>query len=221
MKSKILGLLALIVIAGKAHAQTEQGKNLLGGSASYTSSKKSTLKDYFNEKNDAQVGLSFGHFFWKNLSLGVKASYNSGTSKVTTDYLYNYNGGTFYMLVNAYTDTEYRYAAVGPFARYYIDLSGRFKIYSELAAAFGFGKQKNMFVAPQREYHSGHYKSRDFSLNAGAAIYPTKKLAIEIGFNLGSYSYATAEYGDTFERTKGFSFGLNNFKPILGIGYHF
>jgi hypothetical protein len=219
MKSKLLTMIALLAVVGTVKAQTEKGKNVIGLAASYSSNDTHTLKE-LTTRSEANFGLNYGRFFWKNLAIGLTASYHTSKSFVPSDYLYTFTPEP--TLGKAYTDTRINNFAVGTYLRHYIDISEKLKFYSELTGKVGFGKQSNEYISPNRNYRSGDFTSYQASANAGIVFFPVKRIGIELGVNLASYTHATATYPNSpNEKSVDFSSGLNNFKPMIGINFHF
>jgi hypothetical protein len=219
MKSKLLIMIALLAVVSTAKAQTEKGQNVIGLTASYSSNETNTVTE-ITTRSEANFGLNYGRFFWKNLAIGLTASYQTSKSFVPSDYLFN--SGPQPALGKVYTDTRMHNFAVGTYLRHYIGLSDKLKFYSELTGKVGFGKQSSDYASPNRTYRSGDFTSYQASANAGIVFFPVKRIGIELGVNLASYTHATAAYPNSpNEKSVNFSSGLNNFKPMVGINFHF
>ncbi|RYF23375.1 MAG: hypothetical protein EOO42_07290 [Flavobacteriales bacterium] len=73
MKKRLLTALA-VTLGIYAHAQTEKGKIILGGTVSFTSDKYEL--EYERKTTSLAIGPSIGFFTSKNLALGLTLSYN-------------------------------------------------------------------------------------------------------------------------------------------------
>jgi hypothetical protein len=223
MKSKILFIIALSVFAFKASAQTEKGQNVVGLIASYEKSSSNDMRTW-TTKRDFSARASYGHFFLKNLVVGFTLGYSDGKSEIPNPDLIELIGATNYRYVQGMglTRTFNHHVSLGPYIRHYVNLSEKFKFYSELTASIGFGKQSNDYYFMGVTPYSGGYRNYNATLNAGAAFYPTKRIGIELGVNVLSYSRSRTDYGvNRDELSKDFSVGLNNFRPMLGVNFHF
>jgi hypothetical protein len=219
MKSKILIIIALSAFALKANAQTEKGQNVIGLSGYYTTSEANTTTTY-DKRSETKLSLNYAHFIKRNLALGLSISHNSQKSFVQSDYLFDL--GTFYALGRAYSDTKTHFVTIGPYLRQYIDVSSKFKLYAELTASYSFGWQRNDYVSPSRMINAGDYTSYNAAINTGVAFYPTKKISIDLGFNLASYANSKVNYKNVSNaREEKFDSGLKSFKPMLGVNFHF
>jgi hypothetical protein len=223
MKSKFLLIVVICAIALGAKAQTEKGQNMVGLSASYEKSSSNDMKTWTTNRAFS-ARASYGHFFLKNLAVGITAGYNDGKSEIPSPDLYELVGPTSYRYVQGMglTRTFNHYFALGPYIRHYVNLSEKFKFYSELTASFGFGKQSNDYYFGGVTSYSGNYRNYNAALNTGAVFFPTKRIGIELGLNVLSYTKSTTDYGiNSDEVSKDFTVGLNNFRPTIGINFHF
>ncbi len=215
--------MALSAIAFKANAQTEKGQNVVGITASYEKSSSNDMKTW-TTKRDFSGRASYGHFFLKNLAIGFTAGYSDGKSEIPSSDLIELVGPTSYRYVQGMglTRTNYRYFSLGPYIRHYVNLSARFKFYSELTGSVGFGKQSNDYYFGGVTSYSGGYRNYKADLNAGAVFFPTRRIGIELGVNILSYAKSRTDYNvNRDELSKNFSVGLNNFRPMLGVNFHF
>ena len=164
-----------------------------------------------------------GTFSQKNIAIGLIAGFNQEKTVLPSADFYNVPGSDNDFLSYGFTDTEYRYFTLGPYLRHYVNIAEKFKFYSEFIATIGFGKQTNDYYFPGGESFSGDYKKYNASINTGLAFFPTKKIAVELGFNLLSYSKFRTDYDNSNrnESSKKFSVGLNDFRPMIGVSFHF
>lgn len=219
MKSKILLLIVLTAYSYSVNAQTQKGKNVFGITGLYASNEENSLTSG-SKTTEMKIGINYGRFIYKNLEIGVNASYNWQRSFTQSDYLIDF--GSSYTLGKALTETDLTYGTVGIYLKHYIDLSEKFKLYNELFASFGLGKQQNEYIAISRKLNSGRYTSYSAGLNTGLAYFPTKKISINLGINVVNFDKTEANYKNSpNERSENFTFGLKSLKPMLGINFHF
>lgn len=207
----------LCAIAFTANAQTEKGKNLIGGSFNFFTANAEQSNNTFKQ-NEFSAGPNFGHFFNKNLAIGLNVGYSY--SKVTTSYdqLTAANGS--YIITTITQTQKQNNTNIGPFIRYYVDITDKFKFFGQFNASVGFGKSEQSNTIPSES------KITTYNANVipSMAFFPTKKIAIELGFNLVSYNNSTSKYDvANFEDSKseGFKFGFNSINPSLGVNFHF
>lgn len=227
MKSKLLTTALLFAIALSASAQTEKGKNLIGGAISYnrTSGKSDNTITNNNSNNNGKtysitVAPMYGHFVHKNLAIGLQLGYSyTKQNDQTLNYSLTPSGVTF-ITVNTTGTAKVYYG--GPFIRHYIDLADKFKIYNQFAGNIGRGNQT---ISSQSSTLKSKYTSYGAAINSGLTFFPVKKLAVELGFDVISYNSAktTTEQNNTasVERSNTFNFGLSSFNPSLGVNFHF
>lgn len=208
---------ALCAFAFTSNAQTEKGKNLIGGSINLSSSK---LFQDIQSQDLKRYGLSpsYGHFFFDNLAIGIRGNLNYLKNTVNFDVPNNTNG----VITNGTSTTIQKQTiySVGPFVRYYVDITERFKFFGQFDANVGFGKvhQDSNGINNTDDSKLTFYGT---SISPNLAFFPTKKWAIELGFDLFSYSkrvYKQTTYKTTVDN---FNFGFNTFSPSLGVNYHF
>lgn len=230
MKKQLATMGILCAIAFTSNAQTEKGQNLIGGAIGFNSNKQSSpygqsLLVQSADSKSFSISPRYGHFFSKNLAIGLSAGYLNSKS---TDNSVGVSGGNIY---SSTSTGKYHQFNVGPYLRYYVDIVDKFKFFGEFNALIGFGKNNNtnkysalFSAAPE---YSSSYKLTTYntSINPGFAFFPSKKWAIEMAFPLISYNKQTNKTqllnSDVSSSTEAFSFGFNSFSPSMGLNYHF
>ncbi len=201
MKKLILSLTAVVALALGANAQTEKGKWILGGTASYESNKT----DAAGAKAVEFLAImpNAGYFVSNNLALGT---------------------GVGYQLTKGSTSRT-ESITVSPFARYYAGLSDQFKFFGQASVPLAFGTVKAVDASGDVGAKTGSSTSVGVALSPGFAYFPTKKIGIEFALNGISYTDTSVEdaggndiAGAGSER---FSIGTNFFQPRIGIQFHF
>ncbi len=205
MKKLILSLTAVVVLALNVNAQTEKGKWIIGGSASYDSQKSDA--DGAKASQSLSIVPSAGYFVSDNFALGTGVGYN-----------YSKTGG-------ASATGQNEAIVVNPFGRYYVGLSDQFKFFGQAAVPLAFGTVKSVDASGDTGAKVGSSTSVGVALSPGFAYFPTKKIGIEFAFRGVSYNDYKVEdangnniAGAGSER---FSIGTNFFTPQIGIQFHF
>lgn len=217
-------LLAIFLISAtyNAMAQTEKGKNQVGGTLSYSSSNSSLTGQITNGKSKAlEVSPSYGHFFAYNLVFGLSVSYSRQKQSNSLNGIYI--GSVYYPSAPYGSEQTLNYFLAGPYIRYYTKIAENFKFFAQFNAYAGFGNSKFVEEYPNTTQSS---KNKCFggALTPGFAFFPAKKWAIEFGFNLISYSKNKTENSMglyTDQTAENLNLGFNSFSPLIGINYHF
>lgn len=226
MKLKLLSFALLCAVALTTNAQTEKGKNLIGGSIGYGKNENTpsnTTNSAYSESNYFNVIPKFGHFVDKNLAIGLGVGYSESKN------LY----GTTYFISNGYLTTtsiaKNKAFNIGPFVRYYVDIADKFKFFGQGNFDFAIGKTNQSSSGTGTiNYQSSKYKSTSYtaSINPGFAFFPAKKWAIEFSFPLLSYNKSNFKDDGINQNSLAYennslTFGLNTFVPSIGINFHF
>jgi opacity protein-like surface antigen len=205
MKKLILSLTAVVAIALSASAQTEKGKFILGGTASYESVKS----DAAGAKAAQNLTLvpNVGYFVSNNFALGTGIGYS-------------------YSKIGSASPTGQNEAiVVNPFGRYYVGLSDQFKFFGQAAVPLAFGTVKSTDASGDAGAKVGSSTSVGVALSPGFAYFPTKKIGIEFAFRGVSYdSYKVEDANDNEIKGAGserFSIGTSFFTPQIGVQFHF
>lgn len=216
MKKQLLTLVAVCAIAMASHAQTEKGDNLIGGSLSISSSK--TESPNSEKRNFYGINPSYAHFFSKNLAIGLitGASYSKNSNK---------NFDSYYNLTSTRTSKQKSFS-VGPMVRYYVNIVDKLKAFGQFSGTIGFVKTNEIYDGPYNYNLTPDTKFTQYNaaIRPGLAFFPTKKLGLELGFSLLSYSktdYDGKEPSNIWYETEAFDFGFNTFNPFLGFNFHF
>lgn len=218
MKSKLLFIAALCAVGLNASAQTEKGKSLIVGSVIFSESSQSQSLAS-SKHNSFQIAPSYGYFLGNNFALGVRVRYTRGKSESSYDHNYVENG-TYHSLTVTDKSTSNGYM-IGPFARYYFPISDQFKFFTQVGLTYGETKSKTdngVYIEESK------YRNYSAELTPSLAFFPTKKIAIELGFNLLSYVKDDLKYGawgTSIDKAESFKFGLSSFDPSIGISFQF
>lgn len=211
----------LCAIALTSNAQTEKGQNLIGGAIGFSSNKE-THPANTNGSNNRTTSFSisprYGHFFAKNLAIGLSAGY------INDKTTYDYNQSITATNQDVIKSHEFN---VGPYLRYYVDIVDKFKFYGQFNASISFGKG-NRTYSPfdvQRTAIDTKLNGYNVGISPGFAFFPTKKWAIEFSFPLVAYNKQTTKYQVSNSELKytseAFSSGISSFNPSIGLNFHF
>jgi len=226
MKKKLLLLAVLCTTALTLNAQTEKGKTMIGGSIGYGKNelKPANTTNYgASESTFFNVMPRVGHFFGKNLAIGLGIGYNE--TKNVSDQFFTI-GNNPIVSTSIQRNKSFN---VGPFVRYYVDIADKFKFFGQANFDVAFGKiNQSLSGTGSFNYQSVKSKSTAYnaSVNPGFAFFPAKKWALEFSFPLLAYNKQNSK-GDennqnaTAYDSNSFTFGLNTFVPSLGFNFHF
>lgn len=214
MKNKLVFAALLCIFSFKANAQTEKGKVMLGGFASFSTHKfegQSVRKTIiFN------TSLRSGYFIKNNLAIGLGLEYNHQRDKENNPD----NIDVRYKQIQ-------RSYGLSPFTRYYFNINEKFKIFNELSIYGRIGDSKDE-SQPSPAYPSDYkFKQIGLNLKPGLAYFPIQKIAIEFSFPMLNYqkTFFETKYMENPDaiKTKGeeFQLGIDTFKPTIGVNYHF
>ncbi|MBB6272646.1 hypothetical protein HDF26_003103 [Pedobacter cryoconitis] len=211
MKRIVLFFIALTAISANSMAQTEKGKVLLGGYLDF-----STQKLNSEPKSRVNFGINptAGFFISNNLVIGAGLRYmhssypqseiNPLTNK-SNDYVQKSNG-----------------IALSPFGRYYIGITPQLKFFGQLQASAEWTKFKadvpENTVIDYSNMKSNFYSA---SLSPGLAIFPSKRIGIEL--SLSGFSYSDQKFkhkGEKFSENRNFSLSSDFFNPRLGMQFY-
>ncbi|WP_162799933.1 outer membrane beta-barrel protein [Pedobacter jeongneungensis] len=228
MKKQLLTLVTVCAIAMGANAQTEKGDNLIGGSVGFNYNNQKPL----NSGNTLVTGNSrsfniaprFGHFFGKNLAVGLQVGYAKNKTNSTSTLI---QGNGSLQFSNSTTNSN-SFNAI-PYVRYYVDVADKFKFFGEGAVGVAFGKTKyNYAYSSYNINQTTSYKTTQYlaSVNPGFAFFPTKKWAIEFSFPLISYNKFKQKDDGTnvnseASSSESFTFAFSSFSPSIGFNFHF
>lgn len=218
MKKLLLTAIAAGFCIG-VYAQTEKGKIITGGTIGIHSNKINS-QSTAQKATSLNIGPSIGLFLGKNVAVGLGLEYviNKNNPYSYTAY---FNG----LPINTILVSGNKSKAMGiaPFFRYYWDLHERVKLFGQANTAFYWGKS-NKLNSDGTEIKSLDNTGFTGSIQPGIAIFPTKKIAIELKVPLLSYKHQKDNYLDPSMpsvTSNNFSFGSDLTKPILGVNFHF
>lgn len=205
MKKLFLSIAVLSGIAFTTQAQTEKGKFILGGSASYESVKSDAAGANANE--GLTILPNIGYFVTDNIAVGTGIGYNYSNSGVAS-----VNGQKEAFVVN-------------PFGRYYTSLGENFKFFGQVQVPLAFGNIKEVDANGDSGAKTGTTTAIGVALSPGFAYYPTKKIGIEFALNGFSYNNLKVEDGNGNKvdalSNNSFAIGTNFFSPKIGVQFHF
>lgn len=205
MKKLILSIVTLAAISFSSNAQTEKGKFIVGGTASY----QSTKSDADNAKANESLSLvpNLGYFVSDNFAIGTGLGYNYSKTAVASP-----------------TGKE-EAIIVSPFGRYYMGLSDQFKFFGQVSVPMAFGATNSTDANGDVIDKTGTSTSVGVAVSPGFAYFPTKKIGLEFALTGVSYnSYTVKDANENEIKGAGredFSFGTNFFTPKIGIQFHF
>ncbi len=205
MKKLILSIVAFAAASFSSFAQTEQGKFIVGGTASYQSTKSDA--DNAEPAENFSLVPNFGYFVSDNFALGTGLGYTYSKANFSSPSGQN------------------EAIVVRPFGRYYMGLADQFKFFGQLSIPMAFGTTKSTDANGDVITKTGTSTTVGVAVSPGFAFFPTRKVGIE--FALNGISYERFKVKDADENDvegagrEDFSFGTNLFAPQIGIQFHF
>ncbi|MGY0040850.1 outer membrane beta-barrel protein [Pedobacter sp. NJ-S-72] len=217
---KLLTIAMLCASALATNAQTEKGKFILGGTIGY-SSDKMDQQQTLNKHNNLTILPSGGYFVKDNLALGLGIGY----SRVIDKYTYNTNNISQTYSQKGTTD----YFMISPFVRHYINISDKFKFFSQFSVPMKWGNIKSETESknPAIEFTPDSTKTTSIGvgIEPGFAFFPTKKIGIQLSVDGLSYVWSkTEDKANSFnkdQKSHAFNLGTNFFAPRIGIQFYF
>lgn len=171
---KLLLIAFAAVTTFSASAQTEKGKYLLGGTASFDTEKYGSSS---NKSTNITINPEVGYFFMDNLAGGLRLGLSSE----------KYKGSDY---TETYSTTE-----VAPFLRYYfLSLAEKVKLFADVA--YGFGTEKEKYKEDGEDTEEDKYPYGSFSVSAGPAFFlsPNAALMVALRYNNMKYKDASDAY---------------------------
>jgi hypothetical protein len=208
MKKIISILIALTVISGSSMAQTEKGKVLLGGYLDFSSMK---VNNESKSRTNFGINPTAGFFISDNLVIGTGVGYayssypqNNGTNGTVVIYQQHENS-----------------VKISPFGRYYVGITPQIKFFGHLEASVNWVKFK-ADGPPGKVIEDSNIKSNFYStsLSPGFAIFPSKKIGIELSFSGLYFSKQNWKSQDAKSDTRSFGIGSDFFNPRLGMQFY-
>jgi len=220
---KLLTIAMLCASALAANAQTEKGKFILGGTIGYSSTKSETVQ-YNNKRTNLDLLPSAGYFVSENLALGLGIGYSRNINNIT----YNSEPAVHYAYYNRKETTDY--FMISPFIRHYVNISDKFKFFSQLSVPMKWGNIKsedggNNPAADVISDSKSKTTSIGVGIEPGLAYFPTKKIGIQL--SIGGISYAwnkTRDEAGSFNnemKAHAFNLGTNFLAPRIGVQFYF
>jgi hypothetical protein len=205
MKKVILSIALLSGVAFTSQAQTEKGKFIVGGNASYSTFKSDA--DNAKASHNFSIVPNLGYFVSDNIAIGTGIGYQSSKASAASPI------------------GKQEAFVIAPFGRHYTPIAGSFKFFGQLSVPMAFGTTKATDADLKVGDKNGNSTSIGVALSPGFAFYPSSKIGIEFAFNGISYINESFEdaNGDKIKGKGGDSFaiGTNFFAPKIGIQFHF
>lgn len=188
-----------------SQAQTEQGKFIVGGNVSYSTSKSDAAGA--KSSHNFSIVPNVGYFVSDNIAVGTGIGYESNK------------------LDRASEVGKSEAFVVSPFGRYYVPVADKFKFFGQLSVPMAFGNTKETDEQLKVGDKTGSSTSIGVALAPGFAYFPSSKIGIEFALNGVSYNHYRLEDRDGND-IKGsgsddFSIGTNFFSPRIGIQFYF
>jgi len=205
MKKLILSMALLGGVIFSSQAQTEQGKFIVGGNVSYSTSKSDAAGA--KSSHNFSIVPNVGYFVSDNIAVGTGIGYESNK------------------LDRASEVGKSEAFVVSPFGRYYVPVADKFKFFGQLSVPMAFGNTKETDEQLKVGDKTGSSTSIGVALAPGFAYFPSSKIGIEFALNGVSYNHYRLEDRDGND-IKGsgsddFSIGTNFFSPRIGIQFYF
>jgi len=209
MKRIISIFIALTAISVSSMAQTEKGKVLLGGYFDFSTTKKNN-----ETKSITNFGINptAGFFVSDNLVIGTGVGFTH-SSYPQNDVIND---------INTVYQQKTNSIRISPFGRYYVGITPQIKFFGHLEASVNWSKFKADGL-PGKVIEDSNIKSNFYSvsLSPGFAIFPSKKIGIELslsGFYFSKQNWKSQDVKISGDKT--FGFGSDFFNPRLGIQFY-
>lgn len=165
MKKRIYLIVIIVFAANYANCQLTKGNWMIGGGASFRSSKYETNTSAYSKQTLVNLSGDVGYFIIDKLAIGLKPGYERTGTKGNSNPLNDIN-------VNTYN--------IGPFARYYfLDAEKYVNIFSEVSYQYGIMKTSQ----------GVSQNSNNFSGVLGCAAFFNSSVALEFTLGYSSYLY--------------------------------
>ena len=183
----ITTVLSALVIA--AHAQTEKGKLIVGGSVNISESVQSTTHTF-----NLALQPTFGAFVINNLAIGGTYSFSVGSTR------------TLNATTDVHSTTTTINTLVGPLVKYYFG-NKPMKPFISANAGYSVYTQLRSNSSPGSSAAITNYDGGQFGGSAGIAYFFNQHIALESAMYITTSAYKTQIPTTRF----GFSFGLYAF----------
>lgn len=200
---KVVLFFAVAIAAVSANAQTDKGQWLVGGNASFNTSKSDFGFVEDEEIADAKTtNLSLnpnaGYFFMNNLAGGLRVNLSSTSTKG------EHEQGDVKATSSIYT--------IAPFVRYYfVSLNdNKVKLFGD--ASYGFGSTKSKIEVDGDEVADGSASVSSFGIAAGPAFFLSPNTALEVTLNYNSTKFEDSDANGSFGIGVGFQIHLGGKK---------
>jgi len=205
MKKLILSMALLGGVIFSSQAQTEQGKFIVGGNVSYSTSK--TDAEGAKSSHNFSIVPNVGYFVSDNIAVGTGIGYLSNKAD------------------EASLTGKNEAFVVSPFGRYYVPIADKFKFFGQLSVPMAFGNTKETDEQLKVGDKTGSSTSIGVALAPGFAYFPSSKIGIEFALNGVSYNHYSVEDSEGNDLkgygSEDFSIGTNFFSPRIGIQFYF
>jgi opacity protein-like surface antigen len=221
---KLLTIAMLCASALAANAQTEKGKFILGGTIGY-SSRKSEDQTGNNKVTNLDLLPSAGYFVSENLALGLGIGYSRNVNEI--DYKAEPAVHLAYYIRKDISD----YFTISPFIRHYINISEKFKFFSQFSVPMKWGNTKVEVSGggsnPAADLANKKSKTTSIGvgIEPGLVYFPSKKIGIQLSVAGLSYIWNKTEDGaNSFNndvKSHAFNLGTNFLAPRIGVQFYF
>jgi hypothetical protein len=219
---QLLLLLALCIVTGVAHAQTQSGNLYIGGTVG------GNIQNYDGGYKTSSMSFkpAFGYFLNENWMAGLSTELK---------YTHTESYGTSQQRLIHY-DNRSRAVSIGPMVRYYYSIGTSFSIFGEGAAGLTFVKNKQetemeAYYSDPYNYHTGsnvsfNTKQLFAGFAPGIVFFPKPKFGIELKANILTYTRSLdsennySSWNLANPKTN-FNANLSLATTTIGAGYYF
>ncbi len=230
MKKQILLALTIFTLSS-AYSQTDKGQKFIGGQLNLQGSTSAIIDDLMINNNQTfgiNIVPSLGFFIKDNFAVG--ATLNYGYSRVTQQRETPVVDAPF-MLINTNQSTTNGYG-IGGFARYYVDLSEKFKFYLNGGINYTYSIQEKMTTS--NDPSNGNpgtpvsqknvLNTANIAISPGFVFFVTPKFGIQTSIGSAYYQFTNSrsKQAPTYSSNiANYGFNLNLSSFYFGINFHF